>query len=67
MKQTLMTTFLSKLDKLQNAAGKIIPGLPRRYPTELLLNTLGWPKLHDRRTNQAECYGLQKSYMQTSH
>ena len=44
-------TFLSKLDRLQNAAGKIILGLPRRYPTELLLNTLGWQKLHDRRSN----------------
>ena len=41
-------TYLLRLDKLQNAAGKIILGLPRRYPTELLLNTLGWQKLHDR-------------------
>ena len=44
-------TYLLRLDKLQNAAGKIILGLPRRYPTELLLNTLGWQKLHDRRSN----------------
>ena len=28
-------TFLSKLEKLQNAAGKIVLGIPRRYPTEL--------------------------------
>ena len=44
-------TYLAKLDKLQNAAGKIILGLPRRYPTELLLNTLGWDTLSDRRFN----------------
>lgn len=41
--------YLSKLDKLQNSAGKTILGLPRRYPTDILLNTLGWQKLHMRR------------------
>lgn len=42
-------TSLSRLDKLQNAAGKIILGLPRRYPTEVLLNDLKWDKLDCRR------------------
>ena len=40
---------LKILDRLQNAAGKIILGLPRRYPTEILLNTLRWDKLENRR------------------
>ena len=42
-------TQLKILDRLQNAAGKIILGLPRRYPTEILLNTLRWDKLEYRR------------------
>ena len=42
-------TQLKILDRLQNAAGKIILGLPRRYPTEILLNTLRWYKLENRR------------------
>ena len=42
-------TQLKILDRLQNAAGKIILGLPRRYPTEILLNTLRWDKLENRR------------------
>ena len=37
------------MDRLQNAAGKIILGLPRRYPTEILLNTSRWDKLENRR------------------
>ena len=41
-------TQLKILDRLQNAAGKIILGLPRRYPTEILLNTLRWDKLANR-------------------
>ena len=40
---------LKILDRLQNAAGKIILGLPRRYPTEILLNTLRWDNLENRR------------------
>lgn len=42
-------TDLNKLDKLQKAAGKIILGLPRRYPTNILFNTLGWQDLYERR------------------
>ena len=42
-------TQLRILDRLQNAAGKIILGLPHRYPTEILLNTLRWDKLENRR------------------
>ena len=33
-------TQLKILDRLQNTAGKIILGLPRRYPTDVLLNNL---------------------------
>jgi len=42
-------THLKHLDRLQNTAGKIILGLPRRYPTNLLLNTLSWDSLETRR------------------
>ena len=43
-------TNLARLDKLQNAAGKVILGLPRRYPADILLEKLGWQKLHERRS-----------------
>lgn len=42
--------YLNRLDTLQNTAGKIILGLPRRYPTDALLDRLSWEKLEDRRT-----------------
>jgi hypothetical protein len=44
-------TKLKILDRLQNTAGKIILGLPRRYPTDVLLNTLNWDKLENRRNS----------------
>ena len=40
---------LKILDRLHNAAGKIILGLPCRYPTEILLNTLRRDKLENHR------------------
>lgn len=43
-------TNLAKLDTLQNTAGKVILGLPRRFPTHTLLNMLGWNKLSIRRS-----------------
>ena len=43
-------TSLSKLDKLQSCAGRVILGLPRRSSTDLVLSTLGWTTLEDRRT-----------------
>ena len=42
-------TLLSKLDVLQKTAGKVILGLPRRFPTDVLFSRLGWEKLCDRR------------------
>ena len=41
---------LSRLDTLQNTAGKVILGLPRRFPTDTLLKILGWKKLSVRRS-----------------
>ena len=43
-------TNLARLDKLQKAAGKMILGLPRRFPTDILLDKIGWQKLQDCRT-----------------
>ena len=43
-------TLLSRLDVLQKTAGKVILGLPRRFPTDVLLKKLEWGKLSDRRT-----------------
>ena len=40
---------LKILNWLQNAAGKIILGLPLQYTTEVLLYTLKWDKLENRR------------------
>ena len=45
------TSHLSRLDKLQNTAGKVILGLPRRFPTDVLLEMLDWKRLSDRRSN----------------
>ena len=44
------TSHLSRLDKLQNTAGKVILGLPRRFPTDVLLEMLDWKRLSDRRS-----------------
>ena len=44
------TSHLSRLDKLQNTAGKVILGLPGRFPTDVLLEMLDWKRLSDRRS-----------------
>ena len=44
------TSHLSRLNKLQNTAGKVILGLPRRFPTDVLLEMLDWKRLSDRRS-----------------
>ena len=41
--------FLTKLDKIQNSAGRVTLGLPRRSPTDIILSTLGWQSLSERR------------------
>ena len=41
---------LTKQDTLQNTAGKLILSLSRRFPTDILLSTLGWQTLSARRT-----------------
>ncbi len=41
--------FLSKLDTIQNSAGKAILFLPRRTSTHIILSTLGWEPLSARR------------------
>ena len=43
-------TLLDKLEKLQNSAGRIILGLPRRSSTDFVLSTMDWITLEDRRT-----------------
>ena len=40
----------NRLSKIQNSAGRLILGLPRRTPTELVLSTLEWDTLEERRT-----------------
>jgi len=41
--------FTTKLDKLQNRAGKAILKVNKRFPTSLMLKCLDWDDLHTRR------------------
>ena len=56
------TGHLSRLDKLQNTAGKVILGLPLRFPTDVLLEMLDWKRLSDRRSTHLKHFSLQKPY-----